>query len=265
MPVRSSLIVLLLLASAGPVMAQTYALDKCEKSKDPVGYIHASGMVRYTLRKDGTAAEGSLVVLTVDRMSLNGFQSAALRQLASCRMHRPPADQSVVQLIHFDSTSIGIEPAAPATGNEVPQPLAEAQAPPATPIAINDSTLEERPRWISCSRPPHTVAPGSSGRIPTEVMEEQAYLRASPLNSGAITAQILVGTDGKVDQDKVVLMNSSNPANTSNLLRTLKSCQYAPGRIAGAPVNTIVVAGLDLGFRGWFVVNQPIRTILMFN
>jgi hypothetical protein len=143
-------------------------------------------------------------------------------------------------------------------------PLAEAPAAPSAPVAINDSTLEERPRWISCSRPPHTVAPGSSGRNPTGVMEQDAYRRASPLNDGAITAQILVGADGLVDQNKVVLVNSANPANSSNLLRTLKSCHYAPGRIGGTPVTTIVVAGLDLSFRGWFVVNQPILSILNF-
>ncbi|HTK56140.1 MAG TPA: hypothetical protein VL295_04905, partial [Gemmatimonadales bacterium] len=265
MSARPFLLTALVVLSAGALAAQTYALDKCEKSKDPVGYIHASGTVRYTLQKDGRMAEGSLVTLTVDRMSVNGFQSAAIRQLASCKMHRPAADLAVVQLVRFDSTSLSLEPASPASGNEVAIPLTAAEAPPAAPVAINDSLLEERPRWVSCSRAPHTVAPGSSGTNPTSAMEQAAYYRASPLNSGVINAQILVGADGKVDQQKVVLMNSSNPANTSNLLRTLKSCQYAPGRIGGTPVSTIVVAGLVLGYGGYDVVNQAIITILMFN
>jgi hypothetical protein len=227
----------LIIGTAAPAAAQSYPLDKCDTRATPVGYLRANGIVRYTLRKDGTVADSTLVVLAVDGMGVRGFQSAAARQLSTCRMHRPPADIAVVQVVRFDSAAGSIAPAAPATGNETILPLAEAPAADTIPRPGNDSALDERPRWIDCDRAPHAA--------------------------GSIMARVIIGSDGRVVPHSVSLVRSYQPAGSSSLLRALTTCRFVPGRMGGTPVPTTLIAGIISSGNGYTVTDLPVVDVLM--
>lgn len=158
-----------------------------------------------------------------------------MRQLAACRMRRPRAMTLVIQEISFDSANVQIAPAVPTAGEEL-----VLQAPPAgTPpeiLAANDSTIEERLRWLDCDRPPRFRPVSTTAR--SGMADHGTGVNASPQSYGMVTVQLTVGTDGTVVPASDSLKSSTNPASTSNLLRSLRTCRFAPSRIGGAAVVT---------------------------
>lgn len=250
---------LFLLAVARPARAQTYGVDKCRPSSAGIGAVVATGRVRYTLGGDGTPDTASLGVLAVDRISPAGYHSVVARLLSGCKMHHPDAALAVVQMVRFDTGGAHLTPAAAAAADDVPLPLQP--TPPAVtgPVDASDSTLEEHPSWITCDRPPRTQPPTTTGR--GTAAEQNMFAAASPMNSGMVTARLLIGADGRVMKDSLTLVSSDNPQNTSNLLRALASCRYAPGRIGGTPVATRLTATIIVGSAGYSVVALPGRSV----
>lgn len=246
---RSATLLFSLTLAATAASAQTYAFDKCEEHKVEVGYLRGSGTVRYTLTRSGKAAPGPVDVITVEGVSAAGFQSAATRQLAGCKMRRPPADLVVTQVIRFDSATARLEPATPATGTEVAIATNDAGVTPST-------TMEERPRWIDCDRAPRLrAAPGNQGTIGNP---------GSGLMTGSINARLVLDSLGRVVRDSVTLISSSNPEATTPLLRSIATCRFAPARVEGRGVSSTVNAGMIAGSGGGYVVVEgPVVSILM--
>lgn len=231
--------------------AQTHAFDKCEGDKVEVGFLRGSGTVRYTLTTSGQAAPGPVDVITVEGVSAAGFQSAATRQLAGCKMRRPPADLVVTQVIRFDSATTRLEPAVAATGTEIVIPIADAAD--AAPGAA--ATPEERPRWVACERGPRLRAvAGNRGTIGNP---------GSGMMSGSINARLVLDTLGRVMPDSVTLISTGNPEATSPLLRSIATCRFAPARAEGRGVPTAINAGMIASGGGYVVVVGPVISVLM--
>ena len=247
-----------LLGTPAASQAQEFRSEKCETLREPIGIFTAEGAVRYQLRANGVPDTASVEVLAVEKVTADGFRSAAVRQLAACKMQRPPRALVVVQRLRFDSLTASLDPATPTAESGPPRGPNAAPTPVGSGIyAANDGALEERPRWISCDRAPRTRITTTSG-----VSHAADDAAADPADRGLVTAALVVGRDGRVMPDSVTLVRSDNPAATSKIMRSFATCRFAPGRIAGIPVPTRVEATMMLSPVGYSVVEHPGRSVL---
>jgi|GEM_PF-2072015 len=247
-----------LLGAPAALQAQEFRSQKCETVREPIGIFTAEGAIRYQLGANGVPDTASVEVLAVEKVTADGFRSAAVRQLAACKMQRPPRALVVVQRLRFDSLTASLDPATPTTEDGPPRGPNAAPTPVGSGIyAANDGALEERPRWISCDRAPRTRVTTSTG-----ISHAADAAAADPADRGLVTAALVVGRDGRVMKDSVTLIRSDNPQATSKIMRSLATCRFAPGRIAGLPVLTRVEATMILSPTGYTVVDHPGRPVL---
>jgi hypothetical protein len=251
---------LLLLFVPSVLGAQEFPLDRCT-SPAPVGYLKAAGVVRYSLGDDGRPDTASVVVVRRAEPSVATLRSAAVRQLSACRMRRPRTATLVVQEIVFDSANVRIGPAIPIAPDET---VLEGRSQVVLPdlVAAGDSTIEERLRWLDCERPPRYRPVSTTGR--SRAADQGAAVSASPESYGMVIVRLTVGTDGTVVPGSDSLTSSTNPASTSNLLRSLRSCRFAPSRIGGGAVVTRASVTMISSGSNWTVsLMRAGRDVLM--
>lgn len=250
---------LLALSAVRSAAAQSYGIGRCHPSPEGIGAVSAEGAVRYTLDAQGIPDTGSVSVLGAARISVAGYRSAVVRLLSGCRMQHGDTPVAVTQGIRFDAGGAHLTPALPATGTESALAIT-APAPVTGPLDARDSIIEERPSWITCDRPPRTRPVTASG--PSAVADQNMFASASSANSGTITAALLIGSDGRVVKDSLKLVSTTNPANSSNLMRSLASCRFAPARIGGIPITTRVAASITVGETRYGVTLGPVSAVL---
>jgi hypothetical protein len=249
---RSLPIVLAILAYLpAPLVAQGFPLDRCEAPRSPLGYLTGAGEITYRLKPDGRPDTITVAVITAQGVSAGGLRSAAVRQLAACRMARPEQALVVRQLVRFDSIRVMIDPAV---AEESPvEVLAIDTVRPATRVyAARDSMLEERPRRIRCERGPGPPPGPGEQRFSSRQEAEEAFAREARNMSGRLRVRVVIGVDGRVIRDSTQVLESTNPNTTNSLLATISSCRYAPARIGGIPVAASLVTGNGIEIRQEF-------------
>ena len=252
---RIALVVVFAVLSAAPIcgVAQApYPVTSCGAPNEPLGVIHAEGVLRFTVNNEGKTDTASVDVLAVRGMSVGGFRSAGVRQLSACRFNRTKdlldGDKRVVSAIRFDSATTVVTPATVATGAETPLDVVRRPRLPVDPIEATDSILEERPRRLDCDRPP--PLPMFTGIYRTLQDRDAAYQAFLRQNSGTASARLTIGFNGRVVPDGVVITSSNNPMMHDVFVGVLSSCKFVPGRIGGVTVMTIVATTTGLNNRG---------------
>ncbi len=252
---RMALIVALVAIPADPafsVAQASYPVKSCVAPREPIGVIHAEGVLRFTVNNEGKADTNTIDVIAVRGMSVGGFRSASVRQLSACRFDRSKdqldGDKRVVSAVRLDSATTVVTPATIATGTETPLDVVRRPKLPADPIEATDSLVEERPRRLDCDRPP--PLPMFSGVYRTLQDRDAAYQAFLRQNSGQASARLTIGFDGRVVPDGVVIVSSNNPMMHDLFVGVLSSCTYVPGRIGGVTVMTIVATTAGLNNRG---------------
>lgn len=240
------------LALTGPatIAAQaTYPVSRCGAPTEPLGILHAQGQVTYRLKPDGRPDTASLRVVSLRGISAGGLRSAAVRELSACWFNRSAdttrEDVFVVDAIGFDSATLIVSPATVVTSSIATIAVPRNPPLPPDPIEATDSTVEERPRRISCDR--QADIPPFSGGYRTRQDRDAAFASWQRQNSGIALAQITVRADGRVRPEGIVITSSNNPAMNYLFVSILASCQYVPGRIAGIPVAVIVATRTGIG------------------
>jgi hypothetical protein len=254
-PIRLAMLAALAGALGEPSLAGAqgpYAVRACGAPAEPLGVIHAEGVLRFTITNEGRADTATVDVLAVRGMSVAGFRSASVRQLSACRFDRTKdpldGDKHVVSAMRLDSATTVVTPATPASGAESPLPVGARPGLPADPVEATDSIVEERPRRLDCDRPPPLpLFTGSFRTIQDRDAAYQAFLRQ---NSGTASARVTVGFDGRVVPGGVVIMASTNPMLHDVFVGVLSTCRFVPGRIGGVTVMTIVATTMGLNNRG---------------
>jgi hypothetical protein len=248
--VTTALRAAVLLASATAAHAQTYRVKQCDAPREPLGVLHAQGQVAFRLASDGKPDSGSIRVVSLRGISPGGLRSAAVRELSACRFDRS-ADTGqartnviVVDAVGFDSATVVVSPATVVAPTIVTMPI------PRSPLVIDpvdatDSTVEERPRRLSCNQVPDQ--PPFAGSYRTRQEADAALAAWRRENSGVLLARITVPPEGDVRRDGITVTSSTNPAIIDDLIRVLMSCRFVPGRINGVPVPTIVATRTAIG------------------
>jgi hypothetical protein len=239
----------LLLLLPGLLTAQEFPLDRCA-APAPVGHLRAAGVIRYSLGTDGRPDTASVVVVRRAEPSVATLRSAAVRQLAACRMRRPRAVTLVTQEIVFDSANVRLASAVATTADEPILPLQPIGALPEL-LAADDSTIEERLRWLDCDRAPRSRSVSTTGR--SGAADHGAAVSASPQSHGMVVVHLTVATDGTVVPGSDSLKSSTNPASTTNLLRSLRTCRFAPSRVGGTAVATRASVTMISSGQNWSV------------
>ena len=239
------------LATHGTAQAP-YPVKSCAVPREPLGIIHAEGVLRFTINNEGKADTATIDVIAVRGMSAGGFRSASARQLSACRYDRSAdpldGDKRVVSAMRLDSATTVVTPATAATGAEAPLPVVRRPKLPADPIEATDSLLEERPRRLGCDRPP--PLPLFSGVYRTLQDRDAAYQAFLRQNSGTASARLTIGFEGRVAPNGVEIVSSNNPMMHDVFVGVLSSCTFVPGRIGGVTVMTIVATTTGLNNRG---------------
>ncbi len=252
---RMAFIVALVAIPADPafsVAQAPYPVKSCVAPHEPIGVIHAEGVLRFTVNNEGTADTNTIDVLSVRGMSVGGFRSASVRQLSACRFDRSndqlDGDKRVVAGMRLDSATTVLTPAKIATGMEIALEFVRRPKLPRDPLEATDSLLEERPRRLSCDRPPPLPLFTNIGRTPQD--RDAAYEAFLRQNSGTASARLTIGFDGRVAPDGVEITSSNNPQMHNVFVGVLATCTYVPGRIGGVTVMTIVATTTGLNNRG---------------
>ena len=229
--------------------AQTFPVKNCDSPKEPLGVIRAQGQVAYVMKKDGRVDTGTVRVVSLRGIGARGLRSAAVRQLAGCRFDRSSdtstAEVVVVDALGFDSATIIVTPATVVAPTIVTLPLEGPPKVPDTPVDVNDSTLEERPRRLACDR--QADVPEFTGFFRTRQDRDAAFAAWQRQNSGVLKANIVINAEGRVMLDATTVTSSTNPAMNGILVGVLASCRYVPGRIAGVPISTTLATRTGIG------------------
>jgi hypothetical protein len=248
-----ALLMALCSATASTATAQSYPVKSCTAPIEPLGVLHAQGQISYRLLKDGRVDTVSVQIVSVNGISAVGLRSAAIRELASCRFDRS-ADSTAVEVfvvsaLGFDSAKTFVTPATvvPALAGIAPTHVRPAEI-SIVPIDATDSTVEERPRRLSCERVGNISQ--FTGSFRTRQDRDAAYSLWQQKNSGVMFARITVSPEGHVSPDGITVTSLSNPALRDEFIRTLSSCVYVPGRISGVAVSTIIATRTAMGNPG---------------
>jgi len=254
MRLANGFIAIILSAATSAAAAQaTYAVKQCGAPKEPLGVLHAQGQVAYRLMKDGRPDTGSVKVVSVRDISPGGFRSAAVRELSACRFDRSAdtgaerAEVTVVDAVGFDSAIVIVSPATVVAPTIATIPLPQRRL-FLNPVDAIDSTLEERPRRLSCNQVPELTPPAGGAATRQQAAADRAAWRRE--NSGSMIARVTVTPEGRIRRDGITVESATNPAIVDDLIRVLQSCLYVPGRIDGVPVPVIVVTRTGIGVAG---------------
>lgn len=237
-------------ALAASLSAQaSYPVRKCDTPKEPLGVLHAQGQVSYVMSREGWPDTASLRVVSERGISAAGLRSAAARVLSACRFDRShdttTAAVFVVDAIGFDSATTAVTPATvieSLAGEKVERPRVIM---PVDPLDISDSTIEERPRRISCD--PAADVPDFTGAYRTRQDAEAALAQWRRQNSGYLTARITINEDGRIAPEGIHVITSTNPPLIDAFIHLLVSCRYVPARISGIPVPVNLVTRVGIG------------------
>jgi hypothetical protein len=240
---RALLSALALFLLTTSLAAQEYAIDRCESLRIPLGVLDGGGVVRYRLGKDGRADTTSLEVMSTVQLSASALRSAAARQLAACRFHRPPTDRLLVdQMVQFTRERVNVGPARVADSAVAAMVVAPA-AIPVGPVYDSLPILEEHPRAFDCRVPRMTGMGGPEGTFRSEAEANAAFDKWAARNSGRVRFRMLIAADGKVVRDSVQIISTENPSVTNDAVASAARCRYAPGRVAGVAVATWYTTG----------------------
>jgi hypothetical protein len=231
----------------GPGMAPPprVSVKHCDEPKIPLGYLHADGVLTYSILSNGHADTATFVVLAVTGMSRAGFKSAAARLLSGCTFRveqKSSGPVPVFEKLSFDSAQVRYALADRLSVPLPPVTHVETIAPPSRAVDETDSILDERPRMLSCDLSVNPIlGPPSQGRA--EVMRE---------GTGFVRLRFVIGADGRVPMSTISVLMATNPSATQSLIRNTEDCRFAPGRVGGAPVATLVtrIVGVRTTIRG---------------
>lgn len=227
----------------------TFPIRDCPTRGGPVGSLDTDGVVAYLLDRDGRPDTTTIRVLSVERISVAGYQSAARRRLAGCRLSFPrgmkPAGIAVSQGINFAPDRLSIRNAKRLPSLPEGLWLAPVLVPTqGLPLPIGSRLLEEHPRMLassSCRAWNNGSPPGGAFRSVDEA--NRAFDEWAASTSGHVTASVEVGIDGRAVAGSAVVIESDNPRATNNLLESIEKCRFASGRIGGVPVPATARAG----------------------
>lgn len=160
-----------------------------------------------------------------------------------------------------------VTPSVPATKAAPAKPAAPAkvpkQAPPApvaAPIGLPPADLPLSAPPVSVPAPPDGGSDGVAAAAPGQVGRNGTYeageveIAAAPLSksgpdyperairlalSGAVLARFIVGANGRVEDD-VLILSSTSPDFTSAVRTFLRRARYRPARVGGDPVRQLV-------------------------
>ena len=240
-----------LVLSPSLLRGQNLTLDRCDEPREPIGVLTGEGTVRYYLTENGHPDTASVRVAEVHGVSDGGYRSAVVRELSACRMkglHDRHSGLVVRETIAFVGakarTTIRMAPPVPDTGSEAA--LLEEPVPglSAGSMVRDDSTVEEHPRFLSCTgnvRPPAAGPP--AGRYRSREEADAAFNAWAQQHSGSVRFLAVVGTDGRIPRDMITIEDATNAVTTNDLLNEVADCRYTPGRIGGVPVPTRIRTG----------------------
>jgi hypothetical protein len=247
-----------LVAATLPATAQStpagYPIKKCDEPKVPIGLLPKGfGQVSFMVGKDGKPDTASIAVLKVIGLSPAGFRSVAARVLSACHLDMgkpdPSASANVMSEVTFsEATPVQVSTATPLSAPGTALALEPIKIPKDSfPLPLADLRIEERPLRLSCAGPRQQAPQRITARGANAAQAQQdatdqirvAQQQQAALNSGTLTAQVLVGIDGKPGS-QVRVIESSNPMATQNLAELIGGCRFAPGRIHGIAVPAYI-------------------------
>lgn len=221
-----------------PTPSDSVAVRECVAPKVPIGMLSpASGTIQFVLRKDGKPDTTAVEVTNVSGISAAGLRSVAVRTLSGCRFESGEAVGSGVRRV---TATVRLDGMSPVVGAAYLSPSPEAGLAilpldiplDSFPLAIDDARLEERPRRLRCADPP--LPPGGTRQQLTEQLRAWREVWA-----GRLAAKATIGVDGRPDR-RVMVISTSNPVATQNLVNLLLGCVYVAGRYHGIPVPAFV-------------------------
>ncbi|HKV75371.1 MAG TPA: hypothetical protein VJN95_12700 [Gemmatimonadales bacterium] len=198
---------------ADPDLKKPPLLRDCRRSKQAIGYINGSGVITYVVTVEGRADTSTVKVVSHQGMSSASLVSVAQRVLAACSYY--PAESVaghapalVAQKLSFRSG--GTHPVATLPPGSADAGQAEG------PEDVRN--VDEAPAQLDCEYPRRFS--GTANFI----------------------LEFIVGADGRVESGSITVVNSVPPP--PELLKEAKelelSCRFAPGRVDGVPVRTLV-------------------------
>ena len=226
----SALALALLAGGTLAAQDQPLGLKKCSDPKVPIGLVHGSGELRFDISAKGKPDTSTIEVLSVTGISPAGLRSAVGRQLSACEFNTKDAHLTGVTRVRQGWSFEG-----PRTrfGGAIKSDTGTAMAltpmtPPADPVPDSSAVLEEHPRWLSCRSNAQPGTPDAGG--------------SADVSAGtSVWVQFVVDSTGKVVPSTVHAVESNDLVASNTAVQDYTGCRYVPGRIGGAPVQTVML------------------------
>lgn len=233
---------MLTLASVGPPSEDSLTVKCSDSKRVPVGALSGQGLVRYQVAANGRPDTLTLRVVATNGISAAALRSAAARILPTCRLKagHVKLPVAVSQGIRFENPGFTYSNAA-VTADALLRSDTLSTAPPPSvpggPYAFTNALLEERPQALGCELAKPINVPGNDlSTIATEQHMREGWARL----------RFVVAPNGRAIADSVTVVATSNPASTNRAVQTIVDCKFAPGRVAGVPVATIMFQELNM-------------------
>ncbi len=196
---------------AHPAFKKAPLMKGCDRSKQAIGSIYGSGVVSYLVTVGGRADTSTIQVVSHEGMSSGSLASIAHRVLVTCTY--PPAESAAGRASAQVDQKFSFQ-----SGTPHPEGTVVAAGSTGTADPVDVDHVDEVPTRLSCEMPWRFAGAGS------------------------FRFEFVIGTDGRAESASIKAVDSAPLP--PEVLREAKEwtlgCWFAPGRIDGVPVRTLI-------------------------